>query len=91
MKVSTGCSRAMAADTAGRSREKSAARKVTPTYSMPAKPAIIRYMTKPGSRERTLRPGAATASASIWMISSEPLPSTSCMSAGTAMASRRAS
>ena len=49
---------------------------------MPQKIAIMRYITKPGSTESTLREGPARLIAIIWINSSEPLPSNTRMSGG---------
>ena len=47
------------------------------------KRADIAYMTKPGTGAITLAPGLAAASDNMLMISSEPLPSSTSMPAGT--------
>ena len=72
---------AMAASMASRSSVKS--RSGTPTKPVPANCADIAYMTKPGTGASTLAPGLAAASDSMLMISSEPLPSSTSMPAGT--------
>jgi hypothetical protein len=73
---------AIAASIAARSSVKSG-RSGTPTNSSPANCADIAYMTKPGTGASTLAPGLAAASDRMLMISSEPLPSSTSMPAGT--------
>jgi hypothetical protein len=52
---------------------------------MPLKVAPIAYMTKVGAGYISAAPGRASAVISIWISSSEPLPSSTSMPAGTLM------
>ena len=58
---------------------------------MPAKVAIMRYMTKPGSGVTMVREPPERVRAIVWMSSSEPFPSSTAADSGIPITRRRVS
>ena len=84
MNTSAGLSACMRAMNASASSEKSS-RSGTGAARIPLNVAPIEYITKVGEGYIIVAPGRASAVISIWISSSEPLPSSTSIPAGTFM------